>query len=78
MTSLHLTFVISHKGGGIVAVKERIDIGSTLPARWRPAPHVLSSSISKEDIFQPSGHYGGMNSVKNALEHQPRPVYSSY
>jgi predicted TIM-barrel fold metal-dependent hydrolase len=62
-----LTFVISHKGGGIVAVKERIE-------HWFDAPgsggalHRMSFHEHFEKIyFNLAGHYGGMNSVKNAL-----------
>ena len=62
-----LPFVISHKGGGIVALKERME-------HWFGAPgsggalHRMSFHEHFEKIyFNLAGHYGGMNSVKCAL-----------
>ncbi len=62
-----LTFVISHKGGGIVTLKERIE-------HWFDAPgsagalHRMSFHEHFEKLyFNLAGHYGGMNSVKCAL-----------
>ena len=62
-----LTFVISHKGGGIVAVKERIEHWFDAPGS-RGALHRMSFHEHFEKLyFNLAGHYGGMNSAKTAL-----------
>jgi aminocarboxymuconate-semialdehyde decarboxylase len=62
-----LKFVISHKGGGIAALKERINY-------WFGSPGVLGTrhrmpfdEYFDKLYFNLAGHHGGMNSVKCAL-----------
>jgi len=67
-----LTFVISHKGGGIAAMKERIEdqFGSTeLPVT---VPTFARNRLPFDQCFNRlyfnlAGHHGGMNSVRCAL-----------
>ena len=62
-----LKFVVSHKGGGIAALKERIEYWFDTPG----APGIRTSKSFDEYFnkiyFNLAGHHGGMNSVKCAL-----------
>jgi len=67
-----LIFVISHKGGGIAALKERIDYRFGEPGT--PSNRTDGARINKsfdtyfkKIYFNLAGHAGGMNSVKCAL-----------
>ena len=67
-----LTFVISHKGGGIAAVKERIEyqFGKTGSPGTRPggSRHRLPFDQCLDKLyFNLAGHHGGMGSVRSAL-----------
>ena len=68
-----LRFVISHKGGGIAALKERIDYqfgSSTHTHGTRPMGtrnRLPFDEYFKRIHFNLAGHHGGMNSVKCAL-----------
>ncbi len=67
-----LVFVISHKGGGIAALKERIEyqFGSRKFPGTRPAGarNVMPFDEAFDKIyFNLAGHHGGMSSVKCAL-----------
>jgi predicted TIM-barrel fold metal-dependent hydrolase len=74
-----LTFVMSHKGGGIGALKERIEYWFDAPG----SPGTLHKKHFHEHFdriyFNLAGHHGGMNSVKNALLsiHPTRIVFGS-
>lgn len=68
----NLTFVISHKGGGIAALKERIDYRFGEPGS--PSNRTEGARIKrsfdayfKKLYFNLAGHNGGMNSVTCAL-----------
>lgn len=67
-----LRFVISHKGGGISALKERIEyqFGSSRKPGIRPKGtrnRLLFEEYFKRIHFNMAGHHGGMNSVICAL-----------
>ena len=67
-----LKFVISHKGGGIAAVKERIEyqFGSTGSPGIRPSGsrnRLPFDQCLNKLYFNLAGHHGGMSSVRCAL-----------
>ena len=62
-----LKFVISHKGGGIAALKERISYWFALPAHLAHAIVCRFDEYLEKLYFNLAGHHGGMNSVKCAL-----------
>ncbi len=66
-----IKFVISHKGGGIAALKERIENHggfAASPAAWRGTRNRRPfGECFGELYFNLAGHYGGMNSVHCAL-----------
>ena len=62
-----LTFVISHKGGGIGALKERIEYWFDAPGSDGTLHRKPFHEHFKKIYFNLAGHHGGMNSVKNAL-----------
>jgi predicted TIM-barrel fold metal-dependent hydrolase len=79
-----LRFVISHKGGGIAALKERIeyqfgssDAPGTNPVRT--STRLPFDEYFKQIYFNLAGHHGGMNSVKCALTtiHPSRLVFGT-
>ncbi|MFC1815475.1 amidohydrolase family protein [Thermodesulfobacteriota bacterium] len=62
-----LTFVISHKGGGIAALKERIEYWFGAPGAPGTRTKLSFDEYFKRIYFNLAGHHGGMNSVKCAL-----------
>ncbi len=68
-----LKFVIAHKGGGIAALKERIQYWVDTPedaGELRKLDRQLTKSFDEyfsRMYFDLAGHHGGMNSVKCAL-----------
>lgn len=62
-----LIFVISHKGGGIAALKERIEYWFGSPGAPGTRTKLPFDEYFKRIYFNLAGHHGGMNSVKCAL-----------
>jgi predicted TIM-barrel fold metal-dependent hydrolase len=62
-----LKFVISHKGGGIAALKERIEYWFAAPGASGTQNRKSFDESFKKIHFNLAGHHGGMNSVKCAL-----------
>lgn len=62
-----LTFVISHKGGGIAALKERIEYWFAAPGAPGTRIRISFDEYFNRIYFDLAGHHGGMNSVKCAL-----------
>lgn len=67
-----LKFVISHKGGGIAAVKERVEyqFGATGSPGTRPAGSRNRTPFDQclnKLYFNLAGHHGGMGAVRSAL-----------
>ena len=62
-----LTFVISHKGGGIAALKERIEYWFDPPGAGGTRTRKPFDEYLGRIYFNLAGHHGGMNSVKCAL-----------
>ena len=62
-----LTFVISHKGGGISALKERIEYWFDAPGARGSRIKVSFDEYFRKIYFNLAGHHGGMNAVKCAL-----------
>jgi predicted TIM-barrel fold metal-dependent hydrolase len=67
-----LKFVISHKGGGIAAVKERVEyqFGSTGSPGTRPTGsrnRMPFDQCLNRLYFNLAGHHGGMGAVRSAL-----------
>jgi len=62
-----LTFVISHKGGGIAALKERIEYWFGSPGEGGTRTTKSFDEYFDTLYFNLAGHHGGMNSVKCAL-----------
>lgn len=62
-----LTLIISHKGGGISALKERIEYWFGHPGAPGTRTKKDFDEYFNEIYFNLSGHHGGMNSVKCAL-----------
>jgi predicted TIM-barrel fold metal-dependent hydrolase len=63
----NLQFVISHKGGGIAALKERIEYWFGTPGALGTRTRLPFDQYLKKIYFNLAGHYGGMNSVQCAL-----------
>ncbi len=63
-----LTFVISHKGGGIGALKERIEYWFGSPGALGTQHRMPFQEYFNRIYFNLAGHHGGMNSIKCALE----------
>ena len=62
-----LKLVMSHKGGGIAAIRERLLYRFEPPGNYiTPKRKHFDEYLSKM-YFNLAGHYGGMNSVKCAL-----------
>ena len=62
-----LTFLISHKGGGIGALKERIEYWFGAPGEGGTHHRKPFHEHFQRIYFNLAGHHGGLNSVKNAL-----------
>lgn len=62
-----LKFVISHKGGGIGALKERIEYWFGSPGAPGTRTRMPFQEYFNKIYFNLAGHHGGMNSVKYAL-----------
>ena len=62
-----LKLVISHKGGGISAIKERLLYWFDPPGKYGNLNRKSFDSYFNEIHFNLAGHLGGMNSVKCAL-----------
>jgi predicted TIM-barrel fold metal-dependent hydrolase len=62
-----LIFVMSHKGGGIGALKERIEYWFDSPGSPGTLHRKPFHEHFKRIYFNLAGHHGGINSVKNAL-----------
>ena len=62
-----LRFVISHKGGGIVAIKERIEYWFGAPGGPGTRTRLPFDEYFQRIYFNMAGSHGGMNSVKFAL-----------
>jgi predicted TIM-barrel fold metal-dependent hydrolase len=62
-----LKFVISHKGGGIAALKERIEYWFATPGASGTRHRKSFDENLKKIHFNLAGHHGGMNSVRCAL-----------
>ena len=62
-----LKFVISHKGGGIAALKERIEYWFATPGASGTRNRKSFDENLKKIHFNLAGHHGGMNSVRCAL-----------
>jgi predicted TIM-barrel fold metal-dependent hydrolase len=62
-----LKFVISHKGGGIAALKERINYWFGSPGAPGTRHCMRFDEYFDKLYFNLAGHHGGMNSVKCAL-----------
>ncbi len=62
-----LIFVISHKGGGIAALKERIEYWFGAPGGPGTRTRLPFDHYFKRIFFNLAGHHGGMNAVKCAL-----------
>jgi predicted TIM-barrel fold metal-dependent hydrolase len=67
-----LRFVISHKGGGIAALKERIEYQFGFSHSPGTPPRGTRNRLPFDEYFKRihfnlAGHHGGMNSVKCAL-----------
>ena len=62
-----LVLVISHKGGGIAALKERIEYWFGSPGAPGTRTKRNFDEYFKRIYFNLAGHHGGMNSVKCAL-----------
>jgi predicted TIM-barrel fold metal-dependent hydrolase len=75
----NLQFVISHKGGGIAALKERIDYWFGSPGEPGTRTRLPFEEYLKKIHFNLAGHHGGMNSVKCALTtiHPSRLVFGT-
>jgi len=75
----NLQFVISHKGGGIAALKERIDYWFGSPGAPGTRTRLPFEEYLKKIHFNLAGHHGGMNSVKCALTtiHPSRLVFGT-
>ena len=74
-----LTFVISHKGGGIAALKERIEYWFGAPGGPGTRTRLPFDDYFKKIYFNLAGHHGGMNAVKCALTgiHPSRLVFGT-
>ena len=79
-----LQLVISHKGGGIAALKERIEyqMGNSGAAGTRPkgtSNRLPFDTHFNKIYFNLAGHHGGMNSVRCALTaiHPSRLVFGT-
>ena len=74
-----LQFVISHKGGGIAALKERIDYWFGSPGAPGTRTRLPFEEYLKKIHFNLAGHHGGMNSVRCALTsiHPSRLVFGT-
>jgi len=75
----NLQFVISHKGGGIAALKERIDYWFGSPGTPGTRTRLPFEEYLKKIHFNLAGHHGGMNSVKCALTtiHPSRLIFGT-
>jgi predicted TIM-barrel fold metal-dependent hydrolase len=62
-----LIFVISHKGGGIAALKERIEYWFGAPGSPGTRTRFPFDHYFQKIYFNLAGHHGGMNAVKCAL-----------
>ncbi len=62
-----IKFVISHKGGGIAAIKERIEYWYGAPGAPGTRTRLPFDDYFKRLYFNLAGSHGGMNSVKFAL-----------
>ena len=62
-----ITFVISHKGGGIAALKERIEYWFGSPGAGGTKTSLPFDEYFNRIYFDLAGHHGGMSSVKCAL-----------
>jgi aminocarboxymuconate-semialdehyde decarboxylase len=62
-----IKFVISHKGGGIAAVKERIEYWYGSPGGAGTRTRLPFDEYFQRLYFNMAGSHGGMNSVKYAL-----------
>lgn len=74
-----LTFIISHKGGGIAALKERIEYWFDPPGVPGTRTKLPFDEYFRRIYFNLAGHHGGMNSVKCALTsiHPNRLVFGT-
>jgi predicted TIM-barrel fold metal-dependent hydrolase len=75
----NLQFVISHKGGGIAALKERIEYWFGSPGALGTRTRLPFDQYLKKIYFNLAGHYGGMNSVQCALTsiHPSRLIFGT-